>query len=76
MKTIHSAAWLLLIVGGLNWLLVALFNWDISQWLGGPDATLTRIVYVLVGLSAIVVLFTHARDCKLCGRSSMSGGSM
>ncbi|HSO48178.1 MAG TPA: DUF378 domain-containing protein, partial [Rhizobiaceae bacterium] len=41
-------------VGGLNWGLVGLFQFDlVAALFGGPDATLSRIVYVLVGLSAV-----------------------
>jgi uncharacterized protein len=51
-KTAH---WLL-IVGGLNWLLVGLLNWDIGQIFGGQDAWISRIIYILVGISAIMAL--------------------
>ena len=45
---------LLLIVGGLNWGSVGLFKFDIVSWLFGGQADLiSRIVYTLVGLSAI-----------------------
>ena len=63
---LHMVAFLLLVIGGLNWLLVGLFNWDIGVLFGGQGATLSRVIYVLVGLSAIVVLSTHKKDCKCC----------
>ena len=46
----------LLIVGGLNWLVLALFGWDIGQIFGGMDATVSKIVYVLIGLYAVYQL--------------------
>ena len=50
-------ALILLIVGGLNWLLVGLFQFDlVAALFGGQSEILARIVYVLVGLSAIWVL--------------------
>ncbi len=49
------AHWLL-IIGGLNWLLVGLLSWDVGMLFGGQDAIISRIVYVLVGLSALVSL--------------------
>lgn len=47
---------ILLIVGGLNWLLVGLFGWDIGEIFGGQAAIVSRVVYVLVGLSALYQL--------------------
>ena len=44
----------LLVVGGLNWGLVSLFQFDLVAWLfGGQTATVSRVIYTLVGLSAL-----------------------
>lgn len=51
-----KAAHWLLVIGGLNWLLVGLLGWDIGSLFGGQDAIISRIVYILVGLSAIMAL--------------------
>lgn len=48
----------LLIVGGLNWLLVGAFNWNLVKALLG-QGTLARTIYVLVGLSALVMMFNR-----------------
>jgi uncharacterized membrane protein YuzA (DUF378 family) len=53
----QKVAYWLVIVGGLNWLLVGLLQWDIGQLFGGQEAWVSRIVYILVGLSALVMLF-------------------
>lgn len=74
MKSIHMIACFLLIIGGLNWLLVGLLGWDISRWLGGMDSGVSRLVYVLVGLSALLEIFTHGGRCKMCGKNG--GNSM
>ena len=66
MKGLHSVAFILLIVGGLNWLLVGLFHWEIGDLIGGMSAPLSRIIYVLVGLSAIVEIINHKSLCKKC----------
>lgn len=66
MKTLHGIAFVLVIVGGLNWLLVGLFNWDIGQIFGGQGALISKIVYILVGLSAVYLLVSHKKDCKHC----------
>ena len=43
----------ILIIGGLNWGLVGIFSFDLVAWLfGGQGAAFSRIVYVLVALSA------------------------
>ncbi len=67
-KGLHMVTWLLLIIGGLNWLLVGLFNWDVGSLFGGRTAIISRVIYVLVGLSAVYVLASHKKDCKMCGK--------
>lgn len=48
----------LLLIGGLNWLLFGLFSQDLFGFLGlGMDHGLAKLVYVLVGLSALYQLF-------------------
>lgn len=57
MRGLGFIALVLLIVGGLNWLLVGLLQFDLVATLfGGQDALLSRIVYTLVGLSALYAL--------------------
>ncbi len=65
---LHTITFILLIVGGLNWLLVGIFGWDISKYLGGMDATIPRIIYILVGLSALYEMFSHKKLCNECTR--------
>lgn len=57
MKALDNIALFLLIVGGLNWLLVGLFEFDlVATIFGGQEELLSKIVYVLVGLSALYCL--------------------
>ena len=56
MKTFDWVALVLLVIGGLNWLLVGAFNVDLVAAIFGEMTAMSRIVYVLVGLSAIWVL--------------------
>lgn len=52
-------AMILLIVGGINWGLVGLAQFDlVAAIFGGQDAGLARIVYVLVGLAALYSIYT------------------
>ena len=78
MKTYHFVALTLLIIGGLNWLLLGLFQWEIGAIFGGSSALISRLIYILVGLSAIYEIATHKQNCKLCGVNSGSstGGTM
>ena len=47
-------ALILAIIGGINWLLVGLFRFDLVAWLfGGQTATVSRVIYTLVGLAAL-----------------------
>lgn len=58
MRPIDVLAAVLLVVGGLNWGLVALFNFDGVAALFGAGSILARIVYGLVGLSALYQIVT------------------
>ncbi|MEW6610709.1 MAG: DUF378 domain-containing protein [Patescibacteria group bacterium] len=66
MKKLHCVTYILLVVGGLNWLLVGLIKWDIGELFGGQGAAISRIVYLLVGVSAVIELVTHKGSCKHC----------
>lgn len=51
---IDTLALLLSIIGGINWGLVGIFQFDLVAWLcGGQGAILSRIIYTLVGLSSL-----------------------
>lgn len=56
-------AFVLIIVGGLNWGLVGLFGFDLVKFLLG-ESFLARVVFVLVGISA---LYSVATFCKMAG---------
>ncbi len=71
MKGLHMVAWILLIVGGLNWLLYAFNGAGVGAWI--PMGVM-KIVYVLVGLAALLELFTHKTNCKTCSAGSSMGG--
>lgn len=69
MKYLHTISFWLVIIGGLNWLLVGLFSWDVGMIFGGQGAAVSRIIYVLVGLSALYLIFA-CKDC--CGKGCCS----
>lgn len=70
MKYLHTVAFILLVVGGLNWLLVA-FGYNLVDSIFGMGSTIAMLVYVLVGLSAIYEVATHKGRCKACDSGKM-----
>jgi uncharacterized membrane protein YuzA (DUF378 family) len=63
-------AFILVIVGGLNWGLVGIGGWNVVNKIFGSVSWLERLVYILVGISALVLIFTHKRDCKCCAKGA------
>ena len=47
---------ILVIVGGLNWALVGIFNFDLVAAIFGDMSVVSRIVYTLVGIAAVYLL--------------------
>ena len=63
---------ILTIVGGLNWLLVGLFRFDLVAWIfGGQSALLSRVIYTLVGIAAVYANIV-CRYRKACNGLSYS----
>lgn len=72
MPIINKLALVLLIVGGLNWGLVGLLGFDLVAALFGDMTLLSRIVYTLVGVSALwqlIALFAGQDDRRSVARS-------
>jgi len=61
MKWFDNTALTLVIIGALNWLLIGLFRFDAVAWLFGSLSWLSRIIYVLVGLSGIYLISLYGR---------------
>ena len=59
---LHKIAFILVIVGGLNWMLEA-FGFGIGNYIPGGIAT---ILYILIGLAAIYELVSHKSSCRQC----------
>ncbi len=55
-KTLNLVALILVIIGGLNWGLVGLLNIDLIAYLFGAMTAISRVIYLLVGIAAIVLL--------------------
>ena len=67
MKALHIATFTLVVIGALNWGLVGLFGFNLVSAILGAASGLERLVYILVGLSAVYLAVTHKNDCKICG---------
>ena len=52
MKSIDLVAATFLFIGGINWGLIGLFGFNMVAWLFGEMSTFSRVIYVLVGISA------------------------
>jgi len=57
MGMLGTVAMALVVIGGLNWGLVGLLNLDLVAMLLGAGSMLAKLVYVLVGLSALYSLY-------------------
>ena len=53
MKAVNLLTLILVIVGGVNWGLVGLLNFDLVAAIFGAGSALSRLVYTLVGISAL-----------------------
>jgi hypothetical protein len=56
MRTLDVLSWILMIVGGTNWLLVGLFEFNFITAIFGPLTVGARIIYFLVGIASIYVI--------------------
>lgn len=70
MNIVQKSALCLTIIGGINWLLVGIFKFDLVAAIFGEMSVFARVIYVLIGLAAlinIVLLFMDLdtpRDVK------------
>ena len=68
MYILRMVSYILLIIGALNWALVGMFGYDLVASIFGDMSLMTRIIYSLVGISAIVLLATskeiYSQHCE------------
>ncbi len=55
-SVLQNIALALVIIGGLNWLLVGLFSFDLVQWITYGVRWLANTIYIVVGISALYAL--------------------
>ncbi|MFH0928308.1 MAG: DUF378 domain-containing protein [bacterium] len=61
---VHVVAWVLVIIGAINWGLVGLFDWNLLVALFGTWPMVVRVLEVVVGLSGLLMLLVPS--CKPC----------
>ena len=62
MNSMDYITMILVIIGGLNWGLVGVFNFDLVQAIFGSVPVVANIVYTLVGISAVYMIYYMARE--------------
>jgi uncharacterized protein len=70
LNALDWTALVLVIVGGVNWGLIGFFDFDLVATIFGEMSTLSRIVYGLVGLSALYLLFTVSKLAQTPGHEA------
>lgn len=74
MKLVHGISYWLVIIGGLNWGLVALGtymggNWNLVNLIFGSMPAVETLVYLVVGIAALVVVFSGKCGGHNCGQA-------
>ena len=62
MNILRTIAYILVIVGAINWGLIGILDFDLVAFLLGEMTIFARIIYSLVGISGLIVLFTSYKD--------------
>jgi len=69
MKNLNIVTQVLLIVGGLNWGLVGAFGFDLVAAIFGEMSAVSRLIYILVGISAVYQLIRFSSFIRTAEKS-------
>lgn len=72
MCPVHMVAMVIVLVGALNWGLVGLLGFNLVNWLFASLPMVERVIYVVVGLSALAMAF--GCHCKKCAEACTKAG--
>ena len=61
MKFLNVVAWTIAIIGAVNWGLIGAFEWNLVDTLFGVNSLLSRLIYILVGLSGIYLIMLYPK---------------
>ncbi len=78
MKFLKHTAYISLLIGGLNWGVYGLSKYDLVEVLFGQVPVVARIVYLIIGLSALYIIFSRFTfcECDSCSCSSVCSKSL
>ena len=66
-KFLKVTSYLLVLIGALNWGLIGLFDFNLVSYLFGEMTVVSRVIYSLVGISAIIfAIAEHVYEKKYC----------
>ncbi len=60
MKLTSLIAFILVLIGAINWLLIGIFAFDLVAWIFGAMSVASRIIYALVGVAGLWCIFYAA----------------
>ncbi len=66
MKILKKIAYVLLIIGGLNWGIYGLSSYDLVHVLFNSVPMIASLIYVLIGISAVYILVCRLTLCSCC----------
>ena len=55
-NAVETIAYVLVVIGGLNWLLIGAFSFNLVDKIFGVGSLLSRVIYTLVGISALYMI--------------------
>lgn len=76
MYMMHKTSYALVIVGALNWGLVALFDFNLVSAIFGSWPAVEKLIYIVIGLAALWEAMIHMTYCKYCMMEMGSGNEM
>ncbi len=65
MRIINIIAYILVIIGGINWFIIGVSGFDLVAGIFGTLSVVSRIIYILVGLSAMWLIISPIINRKL-----------
>ena len=64
MKGLNCIAWILVVIGAINWGLIGVFDYNVVNVIFASVPVVSKIIYILVGLSGLYLIFRCKSCCK------------